>query len=104
MNSVRYQVTVGRDAPVFRGHFPDYPILPGVMLLSFAREALAPVYGEQRRIRRILRQRFLRPVTPGSTVLVECRVGDADTDGYRVSCRWSLPDGSLLSRGEFIYR
>ena len=103
MNTVRYEVAVTPDAPVFRGHFPGYPILPGVMLLSFAREALAPVYGAERRIRRILRQRFLRPVTPGATVLVECRVGDAETEGYRVACRWSLPDGTLLSRGEFIY-
>lgn len=35
---------VSGEQPVFTGHFPGNPILPGVLLLAFARKALTETY------------------------------------------------------------
>lgn len=102
MNTIRHEVAVGGTEPVFKGHFPSHPILPGVMLIAFARDALASMVGHRPRLIRIVRQRFIQPVLPDTVVTVECNVKETSADGYRVTCRWVLPDGSTASRGEFL--
>jgi 3-hydroxyacyl-[acyl-carrier-protein] dehydratase len=99
------QVRIDAAAPVFRGHFPNHPILPGVMLLAFAREVVATALGRPVRLRRITRQRFMRPVWPDTVLGVACDIAaapSADASLLRVSCRWTLPDGALAARAELV--
>jgi 3-hydroxymyristoyl/3-hydroxydecanoyl-(acyl carrier protein) dehydratase len=64
-------LTISADHPSFAGHFPGTPILPGVLLLDetlhvlHADESLAHTHW------RIGRAKFLKPVRPGETLLVE---------------------------------
>jgi 3-hydroxyacyl-[acyl-carrier-protein] dehydratase len=106
-NVVR-RVGVEATAPVFRGHFPNFPILPGVMLVAFARQAVSSELGRPVSLRRIVRQRFMRPVLPDTVVTVECEIGapgaltENGVDGMRVVCRFKLPDGTLASRADTV--
>ncbi len=56
--------TVMADHPCLPGHFPDRPIVPGVVLLDmiFAELGLAPTA--------LAAVRFMRPVRPGDVVAV----------------------------------
>lgn len=75
--------------PVFEGHYPGYPILPGVYILDLvdrtARVALEP-HGRVV-LDRYERCRFTRPVYPGDLVTVSLTVGSADD---HVPCRASV--------------
>ena len=92
------------NAPVFAGHFPGYPILPGVMLLALARAAASEACGQPLALRRIVRQRYTKAVLPDTVVTVEFELGEplADSGDRKLSCRWKLPDGSLCARGELL--
>ncbi|MDP1650553.1 MAG: AMP-binding protein [Rubrivivax sp.] len=82
---------IAADHPVFAGHFPARPVLPGVVLLSLVMQALEqrPALRERLGYRpRIDNAKFLAPVGPGARLLVdlrehgagvafEVRVGDA---------------------------
>ena len=71
------RVTFGAERDFFRGHFPDYPIVPGVILLeAMCQSAAAGVLADRRSrsdvsARNTLlfagadRVRFRRPVRPG---------------------------------------
>ena len=71
------QVTFGEERDFFRGHFPDYPIVPGVILLeAMCQSAAAGVLADRRgRSGTLAREtllfagadhvRFRRPVRPG---------------------------------------
>lgn len=48
----------------FRGHFPQYPILPGVFQLEMARCACERVTGRNLEIVRIGKAKFTRPIMP----------------------------------------
>lgn len=73
-------VTFGPDRDFFRGHFPEYPVVPGVILLeSMCQSAAAGVLigqreGQYARTSDILlfagadNVRFRRPVRPGETL------------------------------------
>ena len=65
-------VTIHPDHPALAGHFPGAPILPGVLLLDETLRALEAqdatlVPGHWR----IGRAKFLKPVRPGETLLLE---------------------------------
>lgn len=63
-------VEVPVSHPAFDGHFPDRPILPGVVLLGYACRALGESLGRAVPPCDIASAKFLRPVGPGTTLRV----------------------------------
>ena len=80
------RVTFGAERDFFRGHFPDYPIVPGAILLeSMCQSAAAGVLADRRkRTGKIIQEilllagadnvRFRRPVRPGETFVTQATV------------------------------
>jgi beta-hydroxyacyl-ACP dehydratase FabZ len=72
---------VTANEPFFVGHFPEYPVMPGVLIV----EAMAQVGGvlvllnvEDRKNKLVLfasieEAKFRRPVLPGDTLVIECK-------------------------------
>ncbi|APR03605.1 3-hydroxylacyl-ACP dehydratase [Thauera chlorobenzoica] len=54
------------DHPAFAGHFPGRPVLPGVVLLAWALEALEAATGWPATACDIASAKFLCPVGPGT--------------------------------------
>ena len=61
------------DDSTFAGHFPTQPLLPGVFQLEMARFAAETVLNCPLAVREITRAKFLRPIIPAETVLVELK-------------------------------
>lgn len=72
---------VTANEPFFTGHFPEYPVMPGVLIV----EAMAQVGGvlvlktvPDRKSKLVLfasieEAKFRRPVLPGDTLILECK-------------------------------
>ena len=93
---------INADEPVFAGHFPAYPILPGVLLLALARSTISDYFGRPVQLSEVRRQRFSKPVLPGMRVAVELQLSPCK-DRAQASVRWTdASDGSLLARAELV--
>ncbi len=57
-------LTVPADHPVFRGHFPGNPIVPGVMLLEWVMREVAQVLGRAPAALRVRESKFFTPLAP----------------------------------------
>ena len=76
--SIRAEKTIPVDLDLFRGHYPDYPLLPGVLLCEAVFQAGALLIGELLKdeekisgvpvLTRIIGARFKREVLPGDTI------------------------------------
>jgi len=107
--SVRAECAVPAESPVFEGHFPGYPLLPGVLMI----EAMAQTGGwfliaAQRFTRMALlaqvRQAKLRGmVRPGERMTAEARLLH-DGSGYAVMAARLENDGRALAEAELTYR
>jgi 3-hydroxyacyl-[acyl-carrier-protein] dehydratase len=64
--------------PVFAGHFPNQPLVPGVFQLEMARLGAEWLLGEQLGVREISKAKFLRPIIPAELVRMNLRISDSD--------------------------
>ncbi|MFZ5759319.1 MAG: 3-hydroxyacyl-ACP dehydratase FabZ family protein [Thermodesulfobacteriota bacterium] len=80
--------TISADLDLFRGHYPHYPLMPGVLLCEAVFQAGALLIAERLRaegegdvspagvpvLTRILGARFKREVRPGDVIRIEVRL------------------------------
>ena len=98
-------IAVPTTHPAFAGHFPGQPLLPGVVLLSEAIEALledpaaAAALGAQPRLAAV---KFLAPVRPGASIEVRWTAG-APRVRFEVwrHAEGDAPQGQLAASGQF---
>jgi 3-hydroxyacyl-[acyl-carrier-protein] dehydratase len=75
-DTIRAEKTLSPDLALFKGHYPDYPLMPGVLLCEAVFQAGALLIGEMIKgeitgvpvLTRILGARFKREVRPGDTI------------------------------------
>ena len=97
--------------PVFAGHFPAKPILPGVFLIEAVAQTAGVMLGSARPevsvksdggvalLAAVNRFKFLKPVTPGQTLRVETK---KLTEALQMSCIGGTVwvDGEMVANGE----
>jgi 3-hydroxyacyl-[acyl-carrier-protein] dehydratase len=90
--------TVPADHPCLAGHFPGRPVVPAVLLLQLAAEALQRELGGIA-VRGVPSAKFLQPVLPQQPMQLRLR---ADTARGRASFRCEA-GGSLVAQGELAF-
>ena len=64
------------DQPVFAGHFPGHPILPGIFQMEMAKVAAELTLGNSVAVREITKAKFRRPILPDETIRVELKLSE----------------------------
>ena len=65
-----YTVRFDASHPIFAGHFPEHPVVPGACLVQVAEELTALTIGRPVRFTAIKNLKFRQPVTPDTEVTV----------------------------------
>jgi 3-hydroxymyristoyl/3-hydroxydecanoyl-(acyl carrier protein) dehydratase len=74
---IRRRLRVAPDHPVFAGHFPGRPIVPGVMLLEWVMTEVAAVLGRAPAALRLRESKFFTPLAPGAEAELQCEFREA---------------------------
>jgi 3-hydroxyacyl-[acyl-carrier-protein] dehydratase len=115
-NSILAEKKIPEDLDLFQGHYPDYPLMPGVLLCEAVFQAGGVLLAEMLRsgsdisegdpalakpvLTRILGAKFKREVRPGDTIAVSARLTE------RLGAAWFLKgavrvDGKVAVQVEF---
>ncbi|HZQ97599.1 MAG TPA: 3-hydroxyacyl-ACP dehydratase FabZ [Chloroflexota bacterium] len=100
---------VSANEPFFQGHFPDLPIMPGVLIV----EALAQCggaalmsglesEGKLAMLAGIDGFRFRRPVVPGDTLRLDVKLAKLRGPIGKIEARATV-DGQLVAEGEITF-
>lgn len=97
------------NEPFFAGHFPDYPVMPGVLII----EAMAQVAGvlvlsgiPDRKTKLVLLAgvdgaKFRKPVRPGDQLRMEMKILRSRASMAKVSGRATV-DGAVVAEAEML--
>lgn len=104
-NTVVGKKNVTINEPFFQGHFPQVPIMPGVLIL----EAMAQVggilihqKGYQDKIALLLTvngAKFRKPVVPGDLLIMHARAEHIGSKGGRINAK-AMVDDKVVSEAE----
>lgn len=97
------------NEPFFQGHFPNYPVMPGVLIVEALAQvgAVALLGAEEHRGKMaffagIDGVRFKRQVRPGDTLTLEVQIGRMRR-GIGSGSATATVDGELAVRGELMF-
>jgi 3-hydroxyacyl-[acyl-carrier-protein] dehydratase len=100
-------VTMGD--PFFQGHFPDYPVMPGVLIVEAIAQvgAVAMLQGPEHKDKiaffaGIDNVRFKRQVKPGDVLRLEVDLGQVRRS-IGTGTGTETVDGEIACRGEFMF-
>lgn len=79
-----HSFTIRFDAahPIFAGHFPGHPVVPGACLLQIAEELASIQAGRTVHFLSVRNLKFRQPVTPDDEVTISIHNGKIEIDPY----------------------
>ena len=99
--------TFRADEPFLQGHFPNFPLVPGVILCECAMQAGGVLIAQQAAgaagvpvATRMDQVRFRRMVRPGETIDIEVRLRDQVSQAYYLEA-WVRCAGQVAARLQF---
>lgn len=96
---------VTMNEPHFQGHFPDFPVMPGVLIIESLAQAAAILafvsedkYGENAAVyfAGIDKARFRRPVTPGDQLILSAEVARRKSGMWQMETMATV-DGAVVA-------
>ena len=73
-------IHLNRQHPIFQGHFPGFPVVPGVTMMQMVREILEFQLGRKFFISEVDNMKFLSVINPEQNKSVEVSVTFAEVD------------------------
>ena len=104
---IRATSRVPDNSPVFEGHFPGFPILPGVLLLEAMNHAAGYLLFSRVHMKRfpffvgVNRAKFRRFVPPGATLAISARMSH-DGSGFALSETEIMTEGQVAADAEIV--
>jgi 3-hydroxyacyl-[acyl-carrier-protein] dehydratase len=108
-NHIVARKTLSPDLPVFQGHYPDFPVFPGVLQCECCFQAgavlisrmIAVPNGEVPVVTRLNNTQFRKMVRPGETIEIRVDFTERLANAYCMKGKVSV-DGKVSARLEFI--
>lgn len=107
--SVTALKNVSVNEPYFMGHFPDAPIMPGVLVIESAAQACSLAIEadgtDESTIYVLLKVKdfkFVKPIIPGDTMIINCKKTIGSAGLYSFAVTISVND-KVRAKGELMF-
>ena len=107
--SVKALKNVSVNEPYFTGHFPDAPIMPGVLVIETAAQACSLAIEadgtDDKTIYVLLKVKdfkFVKPVIPGDTLIIDCKKTMGTAGLFTFAVTISVND-KVRAKGELMF-
>jgi 3-hydroxyacyl-[acyl-carrier-protein] dehydratase len=93
---VRAVLVLNATHPIFAGHFPGQPVVPGACQLQMVEELLSHVLDREFRLVNAAKIKFLTPIDPLRHPRIEAVLQYALDGPFQVTATFSAADASFL--------
>lgn len=93
-HTYRAKATFNPSHPIFKGHFPDLPVVPGVCQTQMLLETLGLITGRSVELKKAQHIKFLALLNPTKVgeLMMEIKVEKTEGDYMLVSAVYSTPE------------
>jgi 3-hydroxyacyl-[acyl-carrier-protein] dehydratase len=86
---VEFTVRLNREHFIYRAHFPDNPVTPGVCIIQMCQELLELHVGKKLTLKKVVSVKFLSVINPDEISVVDLRFAKVEEDeaGYKISAQ-----------------
>lgn len=78
-----FQIEIKADHPVFKGHFPGFPVVPGAMMIKIFKELICGYFSKPYMLESSSDIKFLALIEPNENKLLQIEIGFR-SDGSRL--------------------
>jgi 3-hydroxyacyl-[acyl-carrier-protein] dehydratase len=75
-----FELRLNPDHPIYEGHFPDQPVVPGVCMLQMVAELTSEAVGQVLKLQKANQAKFLIPIVPQQYPRIQLTTRYATTD------------------------
>ena len=106
---IRCESTVPMQSPVFEGHFPGHPLLPGVLMIETMAQTAGWMLVAANKFHRmpflaaVRDAKFRSFIVPGQTLVADATLTH-DGSGYAMTDATLMCDGKLVCNGTITFR
>lgn len=105
--SIECLKNVSSNEPYFNGHFPQHPVMPGVLIIEALAQAAGILCYHIRETQGDTmyyfagadKVRFRSPVVPGDQLILRARILALKREVWKFACE-AMVDGNIVSRAE----
>ncbi len=92
------QIQFNKSHPIFEGHFPGNPVVPGVCMLQIIKEILAQHLNKNLRLTNLSNVKFINMVDPNKNdiVNISIHIDKIQEDGVKVNSTITADDITFL--------
>lgn len=106
-NNVIFSVVLNPAHKVYKGHFPDMPVSPGVCNIQMIKECLQQEVGKKLLLKNISQCKFLSVIIPSknSHLLISMKITETEEKSYKIRATITSPESTMSFvdfKGEFV--
>ena len=100
---LKAQITLNKSHPIFEGHFPTQPVLPGVCTVEILKETLSLALNMNLKLIQADTIKFQHPIVPTETPVLEVNIKLSYNAHILVNSRFEIKDKVFCSfKGQFL--
>jgi 3-hydroxyacyl-[acyl-carrier-protein] dehydratase len=102
---IKAALSINADSPIFQGHFPGQPVVPGACMLQVVKDVLADALGYKIQLKKGDNLKFVGMVVPGASDAVALEINYKVTEDL-VSVNAKLSEGNRVCfkfQGTFLH-
>ncbi len=84
------QLKLNPDHPIFKGHFPDVPVLPGVTMMHMVKELLEKAFEKKLQLANARSLKFLNMLNPQQIDVINVEVNILDNQQNTIKMKASI--------------
>ena len=93
---INAQVKLNAQHPIFKGHFPDIPVLPGVAMMQMIKEILEFQEEQDLQISKSGNMKFLQMVNPERTELLNIQISIVERNDDFLKIKAQISDDEII--------